>query len=105
MALSDDGEGGGIHTVELYRKVRLACREGMSERAAARHFGISRESVRKMLRFSVPPGYRRTAQVRRPKLDGFTELIDQWLEEDRRRPRKQRHTAKRVFDRLRAEYG
>ena len=105
MALSDDGEGGGIHTVELYRKVRLACREGMSERAAARHFGISRESVRKMLQFSVPPGYRRTAQVRRPKLDGFTELIDQWLEEDRRRPRKQRHTAKRVFDRLRAEYG
>ena len=105
MALSDDGEGGGIHTVELYRKVRLACREGMSERAAARHFGISRESVRKMLRFSVPPGYRRTAQVRRPKLDGFTELIDQWLEEDCRRPRKQRHTAKRVFDRLRAEYG
>ena len=43
--------------------------------------------------------------MRRPKLDGFTDLIDQWLEEDRRRPCKQRHTAKRVFDRLRAEYG
>ena len=55
-ALSDDGEGGRIHTVELYRKVRLACRDGMSERAAARHFGVSRESVRKMLAFSVPPG-------------------------------------------------
>ena len=36
--------GGRIHTVELYRKVRLACRDGMSERAAARHFEISRES-------------------------------------------------------------
>ena len=46
----------------------------MSERAAARHFGVSRESVRKMLAFSVPPGYRRTAPVRRPKLDGFTGL-------------------------------
>ena len=45
--------------MELYRKVRLACRDGMSERAAARHFGVSRESVRKMLEFSVPPGYRR----------------------------------------------
>ena len=45
--------------MELYSKVRLACREGMSERAAAKHFGISRESVRKMLRFSVPPGFRR----------------------------------------------
>ena len=42
-----------MHTVELYRKVRLACRDGMSERAAGRHFGISRESVKKMLCFSV----------------------------------------------------
>ena len=67
MALSGDGEGGGIHTVELYRKVRLACRKRMSERAAAKHFGFSRESVRNMLRFSVPPGYRRTVAVSRPK--------------------------------------
>ena len=78
-----------MHTVELYRKVRLACRDGMSERAAARHFGISRESVKKMLRFSVPPGYRRTAPVRRPKLDGFTEIIDRWLKEDLKQLRKQ----------------
>ena len=70
--------------MELYRKVRLACRDGMSERAAARHFGVSRQSVRKMLEFSVPPGYRRTAPVRRPKLDEFTALIEQWLEDDRR---------------------
>ena len=49
--------------MELYRKVRLACRDGMSERAAAKHFGISRESVKKMLSFSVPPGYRRTAAI------------------------------------------
>jgi transposase len=92
--------------VELYRKVRLACRDGMSERAAARHFGVSRQSVRKMLQFSVPPGYRRTAPVRRPKLDEFTGLIEQWLEDDRRHGyRKQRHTAKRIYDRLRAEHG
>ena len=94
-----------MHTVELYRKVRLACRDGMSERAAGRHFGISRESVKKMLCFSVPPGYRRTAPVRRPKLDGFSEIIDQWLKDDPDQPRKQRHTAKRIFDRLRAEHG
>ena len=94
-----------MHTVELYRKVRLACRDGMSERAAALHFGISRESVKKMLRFSVPPGYRRTAPVRRPKLDGFTEIIDRWLKEDLKQLHKQRHTAKRIFDRLRAEHG
>ena len=50
-----------------------------------------------MIVFSVPPGYRRTAPIRRPKLDGFTGIIDQWLLEDRERPRKQRHTAKRIF--------
>lgn len=77
----------------------------MSERSAARHFGISRESVKKMLSFSVPPGYRRTAPIKRPKLDGFTEIIDEWLRDDVGRPRKQRHTAKRIFERLRAEHG
>ena len=88
--------------MELYRKVRLACRDGMSER----HFGVSRESVRKMLEFSVPPGYRRTAPVRRPKLDGFTGFIDEWLRGDRKdEHRKQKHTAKRIFERLRDEHG
>ena len=91
--------------MELYLKVRLAIRDGMSAREAARHFGISRESVKKMLSFSVPPGYRRMAPIKRPKLDGFTEIIDQWLGDDVGRPRKQRHTAKRVFDRLRDEHG
>jgi transposase len=91
--------------VDMYRKVRLACSEGMSQREAARHFNISRDSVRKMLAFSVPPGYRRTAPVKRPKLDGFTEIIDGWLEGDLGVHRKQRHTAKRVFERLRDEHG
>ena len=77
----------------------------MSERAAGRYFGISRESVKKMLSFSVPPGYRRQAEIKRPKLDGFTEIIDAWLGEDLSRNRKQRHTAKRVLERLRDEHG
>jgi transposase len=77
----------------------------MSKRAIARHFGISRDSVDKMIVYSTPPGYRRTAPVKRPKLDGFTEIIDGWLREDTDRPRKQRHTAKRVLDRLRDEHG
>ena len=82
FALSGDEEGGRIFTVDLYRKVRLACAEGMSQREAARHFGISRDSVQKMLAYSVPPGYRRKAPIKRPKLDGFTEIINAWLEED-----------------------
>jgi len=97
VALSGDGEDGEIHSVGLYRKVRLACLEGMSERAAATHCGIAREGVRKMRRFSIPPGYRRPVAVRRPKLDGLTELIDRWREDDRGQPRKQRHTAHRLL--------
>lgn len=77
----------------------------MSQREAARHFGISRDSVRKILAFSVPSGYRRSAPIRRPKLFGFTRIIDQWLSEDRERPRKQRRTAKRNFERLHDEHG
>ena len=91
--------------MDLYRKVRLACAEGMSQREAARHFNISRDSVARMMAFPVPPGYRRTAPVKRPKLDAFTGIIDGWLEGDREVHRKQRHTAKRVFERLRDEHG
>lgn len=91
--------------MELYRKVRLACSEGMSQREAARHFDISRDSVRKMLSFSAPPGYRRKKAIKRPKLDGLTEIIGAWLEADKAVHRKQRHTAKRIFERLRDEHG
>ena len=92
--------------MEMYLKVRRAhFQDGLSERAIARDFGISRDSVAKMLAYWEPPGYRRTAPIKRPKLDGFTDQIDIWLAEDKGRPRKQRHTAKRIFDRLRAECG
>ena len=77
----------------------------MSERAAALHFGISRASVKKVMEYSVQPGYPRTAEINLPKLDSFTGFIDQWLLEDLSRNRKQRHTANRVFERPRNEHG
>ena len=58
-----------------------------------------------MLAYSVPPGYRRQTTPRRPKLEPFTGVIDRILEDDHMVPRKQRHTAKRIFERLRDEYG
>jgi transposase len=92
--------------VELYARVRYAChREGLSQREAARRFGIDPKTVAKMLRHSVPPGYRRTKPPVRPKLDAVTSVIDQILETDRAAPLKQRHTAKRIYDRLRTEHG
>ena len=91
--------------VELYGGVRRAVRvEGRSERAVALEFGISRETGRKMLGYALPPGYQRRQPVKRPKLGPWLGAIDAILEEDKRRPARQRHTAKRIFERLRAEY-
>lgn len=91
--------------MELYARVRRAVIvDQMSEREAARQFGLARETVRKMLRYSAPPGYRRQQPARRPKLDQWAGIIDRILEEDKARPRKQRHTAKRIFDRLKEEH-
>src|SRR5262245_15382365 len=92
--------------VELYARVRYAVQvEGLSERAAARRFGIDPRPVAKMMRFSVPPGYRRTKPPVKPKLGAFIAIIDGILAEDKRRPKKQQHTAKRIFERLRDEHG
>ena len=95
-----------MYSVELYARVRRACHiDGMSKREAARVFGIDRKTVDKMLAHSVPPGYRRCRPPGRPKLDPFTGIIDRILEEDRRVHRKQRHTVKRIHERLRDEHG
>jgi len=92
--------------VELYGRVRHAVLvDGMSRWEAARIFGINRRTVEKMLRFSIPPGYRRDKAIRRPKLDAYTGIIDQILEADKLVPKKQRHTSKRIFERLRDEHG
>jgi hypothetical protein len=53
----------------------------------------------------VPPGYRRCRPPARPKLDPFTGIIDQILDDDGSMPTKQRHIAKRIFERLRDEHG
>jgi transposase len=92
--------------VEIYGRVRRAVRvEGRSQRAVAREFGLSRETVGKMMRYAVPPGYQRQQPVRRPKLGPWVGVIDAILADDRLRPEKQRHTAKRIFERLKEEHG
>ena len=92
--------------MEVYLQVRRAhFDEGRSKRSIARDFGLARGTVDKMCAFPVPPGYRREQDVRRPKLDGFTVYIDAWLLKDLEVPKKQRHTAKRIYDRLCEEKG
>ena len=95
-----------MYTVELYARVRRAVLvEGQSRRAVAREFGLARKTVSKMLAYSLPPGYRRQQPVRRPKLGPWQGVIDAILENDKQQAKKQRHTAKRIFERLRAEHG
>src|SRR5439155_22231900 len=59
-----------------------------------------RSALATMLEFAVPPGYRRSRPPARPKLDPYTGIIDGILAADEGRPRKQRHTSKRIFERL-----
>ena len=103
-----------MYRVELYLRVRRACMvDGMSIREASGVFGLHRDTVRKMLAHSVPPGYRRRKPPRRPKIGPYTGVIDRILEGDPvsstgqalNLPKKQRHTAKRIHERLREEYG
>jgi transposase len=94
-----------MYEVEIYGRVRRAVRvEGRSQRAVAREFGLSRETVRKMLQFAVPPGYQRQQPVKKPKLGPWLGVIDAILNDDKQRPAKQRHTAKRIFERLKEEH-
>ena len=95
-----------MFAVEVYAAVRrFVFIDGNSRREAARVFGLSRETVLKMCRFSLPPGYTRTKPVAKPKLGPLLPVIDAILEADRTAPVKQRHTAKRIFERLRDEHG
>ena len=95
-----------MYSVELYSRVRRACHvDGMSNSAAARLFGIDRKTVAKILKHQVPPGYRREGPPVRPRLDPFVAIIDRILADDMSRIKKQRHTAKRIHERLRDEHG
>src|ERR1035441_9179221 len=94
-----------MYQVEIYGRIRRAVLvEGRSQRAVAREFGVARTTVRKMLGYSIPPGYRRKEPAKRPRLGPWVGVIDAILEEDKTKPAKQRHTAKRIFDRLRTEH-
>lgn len=89
--------------VELFAAIRRDSRmEGLSVRALARKYGVHRRTVREALR-SAWPKPRKKPPPRRSRLDPFKLAIDQMLWADLDAPRKQRHTVKRIFDRLVAE--
>jgi transposase len=92
--------------VELFEQIRKDRRAaGASIRELAGRHGVHRRTVRQALEAAVPPPRRPYPQRRRPAVDPYAELIDSWLEADREVPRKQRHSARRVWQRLVAEHG
>jgi len=94
-----------MFVVETYAAVRrFVFIEGKSQREAAQVFGLSRETIAKMCRYSVPPGYVRSKDPLKPKLGTLIPVIDAILDTDKTAPPKQRHTAKRIFERLRLEH-
>ena len=89
----------------MRRVRRYVLVEGHSRREAAGVFGLSRETMAKMCRYSMPPGYQRTKPAEKPKLGPLLPVIDAILVADHLAPAKQQHSAKRIFERLRDEHG
>lgn len=92
--------------VELFEQIRRDRRvEKLSIRELADKHRVHRRTVRQALASSVPPPRRVYPRRQRPAIDPWVSIIDSWLMADREVPRKQRHTARRVWQRLVAEHG
>jgi transposase len=92
--------------VELFEQIRRDRDvEGLSIRALAERHGVHRRTVRQALASAVPPARKPSEGRPAPALGPFREVVDEWLLADREAPRKQRHSAKRVWQRLVAEHG
>ncbi len=87
---------------EIRRKVLV---EGASKRSIVRDYGLGWSTLEKVLANTEPPGYRRVADRPKPKLGRLLGVIDEILEADKGAPAKQRHSGRRIFERLRDEHG
>jgi transposase len=88
--------------MEWWTRIRLEVLRGeRSKREVLRREGIHWETLRKILEYSEPPGYRMKEPRPKPKIGAYLERIAQIMEEDKALPKKQRHTAKRIYERIR----
>jgi transposase len=92
--------------METWAEVRRRVLAGeISKRGACREYHLHWDTLTKILTHEEPPGYRRRQPRAKPTLGPFLPVIRAILEADRSAPKKQRHTARRIFDRLREEHG
>ena len=92
--------------VELFEQIRRDRRiEGVSIRELAERHGVHRRTVRQALASPLPPPRKQYPPRPRPAIEPYAEIVDGWLVADREVPKKQRHTARRIWQRLVAEHG
>ena len=94
-----------MRRVELFEVIRREAREGASIRSLARRHRVHRRVVREALASPIPAGRKRPQRARPVLTAEVRSFIDDVLETDRHAPRKQRHTARRIWQRVRAELG
>lgn len=88
--------------MEQWSEVRRRVLTGqLSKRQACKEYELHWDTLKKILEHEEPPGYRRKEPRKKPVLGPFVELIHEILEADQQAPPKQRHTAKRILERLR----
>ena len=93
----------GVVDIEYIRRKHYV--EGWSIRKISRQCLVSRQVVRKALKRKEPWNYTRKVDKPCPVMDPYRSVIAQWIKDDERAPRKQRHTASRIYHRLCDEYG
>ena len=84
---------------------RLVLTKQKSKREVCKDYALHWKTLQKILKHEEPPGYQQRKPRPRPKLDPFLPIVLEILERDQAAPPKQRHTIKRIYDRLRAEHG
>jgi transposase len=92
--------------MEQWAEIRRRVLTGeITKREACREYGLHWQTLKKILAADEPPPFRPKVPRAKPRLGPFLPIIHQILEADRRAPKKQRHTAERIFQRLRDEHG